>query len=152
MLVLDTARFKYPPFWVHIDSLYNSLNSVDSDNGKMRGIIVLSKKDTLTFGERDLFGQPKFGISINEIMPSSAPKVKTITDLTTDQLHSLLATLNSDSIKVHLFKFLHDLFKFCCIETKEIKGMRDHVKNIQEGSCCEKNKELTPSPVKEYEK
>jgi len=40
---MDTARFKYPPFWVNIDMLYDSLNSIDKDAGKKRGFIVLSK-------------------------------------------------------------------------------------------------------------
>ena len=43
-LVLDTARFKYPPFWVDFDMLSKSLASIDSDCGKNRGFIVVSKK------------------------------------------------------------------------------------------------------------
>ena len=29
VLILDTARYKYPPFWVDLEWLYNSLLSVD---------------------------------------------------------------------------------------------------------------------------
>lgn len=43
MLVLDTARFKYPPYWVDLDRLYDSVNSVDKDSGKKRGVLVVSK-------------------------------------------------------------------------------------------------------------
>jgi len=44
VLILETARFKYPPFWVDIKSLYDSLNSIDLDSNKYRGFVVLSKK------------------------------------------------------------------------------------------------------------
>jgi glutathione gamma-glutamylcysteinyltransferase len=44
VLVLDTARFKYPPFWVEIEMLYNSINSQDMDSNKRRGFLVVSKK------------------------------------------------------------------------------------------------------------
>lgn len=50
ILVLDTARFKYPPYWVDIDQLYNSVNSIDNNSGKKRGILVLSK-DQNTIGD-----------------------------------------------------------------------------------------------------
>ena len=43
VLILDTARYKYPPFWVDLEWLYRSLQSIDADNGKMRGFIVVSK-------------------------------------------------------------------------------------------------------------
>ena len=43
VLVLDTARFKYPPYWVDFDTLYESVNSIDKANGKKRGLLVLSK-------------------------------------------------------------------------------------------------------------
>jgi len=29
VLMLDTARFKYPPHWVDIDLLYDSIKSID---------------------------------------------------------------------------------------------------------------------------
>ena len=43
VLVMDTARFKYPPFWVDLEFLYNSIRSVDQDTNKMRGFIVVSR-------------------------------------------------------------------------------------------------------------
>lgn len=47
VLLLDTARFKYPPFWVDIDSLYVSVNTSDAENhDKRRGLIVVSKHQT----------------------------------------------------------------------------------------------------------
>jgi hypothetical protein len=42
--MLDTARFKYPPHWVNIKNLYESMSSIDPSTGKLRGLIVMSKK------------------------------------------------------------------------------------------------------------
>lgn len=43
VLLMDTARFKYPPFWVDIDQLFQSVRSLDKDINKMRGFIMVSK-------------------------------------------------------------------------------------------------------------
>lgn len=48
VLLLDTARFKYPPHWVDMSLLYDSMQSIDKDAQKPRGFIVLSKKLTRT--------------------------------------------------------------------------------------------------------
>lgn len=44
LLLLDTARFKYPPHWVDMDLLYDSMQTIDKDTQKPRGFIILSKK------------------------------------------------------------------------------------------------------------
>ena len=52
-LVLDTARFKYPPYWVDFDQLYDSINSFDIETGKKRGVLVLSKDPYKGWEKRD---------------------------------------------------------------------------------------------------
>lgn len=42
MLVLDSARFKYPPFFVTVQELWESLLPVDPETGKCRGYFVIS--------------------------------------------------------------------------------------------------------------
>lgn len=42
-LVLDTARFKYPAFWVSAKELWRSCESTDKDTGRSRGVITLSR-------------------------------------------------------------------------------------------------------------
>jgi glutathione gamma-glutamylcysteinyltransferase len=71
VLLMDTARFKYPPFWVQMDELYDSLQSLDKDSGKMRGFLVLSKKE------------PE-GSSLIKRLPTNTPKVRFMSDLTLD--------------------------------------------------------------------
>jgi hypothetical protein len=43
VLVLDVAKYKYPPVWMTVADLYKAINTIDSGSNKMRGIIVVSK-------------------------------------------------------------------------------------------------------------
>ncbi len=44
-LILDVARYKYPPVWVKTDELFAAMNTVDKDNqNKTRGFILVAKK------------------------------------------------------------------------------------------------------------
>lgn len=44
-LILDVARYKYPPVWVKTDELFAAMNTTDKDNeNKTRGFILISKK------------------------------------------------------------------------------------------------------------
>ena len=47
VLILDTARFKYPPHWVPLAQLYQAMASVDAVTGKARGFIKLAADDRL---------------------------------------------------------------------------------------------------------
>ncbi|MPY76701.1 MAG: glutathione gamma-glutamylcysteinyltransferase [Alphaproteobacteria bacterium] len=41
-LVLDVARYKFPPVWVTVADLFDAMNTLDTDSGKTRGFIVVS--------------------------------------------------------------------------------------------------------------
>jgi Phytochelatin synthase len=43
-LILDVARFKYPPHWVAADRLWNAMQSVDPSTGLARGWIVMRRR------------------------------------------------------------------------------------------------------------
>lgn len=44
-LILDVARYKYPPVWVKTVDLFGAMNTIDKDNdNKTRGYIVIAKK------------------------------------------------------------------------------------------------------------
>lgn len=43
VLVLDVAKYKYPPVWMTVADLYKAINTVDSGSNKTRGIVVVSK-------------------------------------------------------------------------------------------------------------
>lgn len=42
VLILDVAKFKYPPFWVNVNDLLGSIQTIDSDSGKSRGILLIN--------------------------------------------------------------------------------------------------------------
>ena len=41
-LILDVARFKYPPHWVPLKLLWEAMDSIDQSTGKRRGYIIFS--------------------------------------------------------------------------------------------------------------
>ena len=44
-LILDVARYKYPPVWVKTADLFGAMNTTDKDNdNKTRGYILIAKK------------------------------------------------------------------------------------------------------------
>ncbi|CAO2824343.1 unnamed protein product [Amaranthus hypochondriacus] len=45
VLILDVARFKYPPHWVPLTLLWDAMNTVDNDTGLYRGFMLLSKRE-----------------------------------------------------------------------------------------------------------
>jgi hypothetical protein len=43
-LILDVARYKYPPVWVRADELFAAMNTTDADNAnKTRGYVLIRK-------------------------------------------------------------------------------------------------------------
>lgn len=41
-LILDVARYKFPPVWVPAADLFDAMNTLDSESGQTRGFIVVS--------------------------------------------------------------------------------------------------------------
>jgi len=45
-LILDVARYKYPPVWVSAAGLYDAMNTPDADNdNKTRGFVLIARRD-----------------------------------------------------------------------------------------------------------
>jgi hypothetical protein len=42
-LILDVARFKYPPVWVKAETLWQAMDTVDDASGKTRGFVLISR-------------------------------------------------------------------------------------------------------------
>ncbi|GAA5805285.1 hypothetical protein HPULCUR_010800 [Helicostylum pulchrum] len=42
VLILDTARYKYPSYWCPIETLFESMNPIDVETGRPRGYFLLS--------------------------------------------------------------------------------------------------------------
>eukprot|EP00884_Botryococcus_braunii_P008284 jgi/Botrbrau1/17457/Bobra.0054s0046.2 len=45
VLILDTARFKYPPHWVPLTELYKAMGQIDRVTGRPRGYMILDAPD-----------------------------------------------------------------------------------------------------------
>ncbi|MBW4689808.1 MAG: phytochelatin synthase family protein [Komarekiella atlantica HA4396-MV6] len=43
-LIMDVSRYKYPPVWVKTTDLWKAMATTDSDSGKTRGFVFVSKK------------------------------------------------------------------------------------------------------------
>jgi hypothetical protein len=43
VLMLDVAKFKYPPAWLPLAELLPAMQNVDSDSGKSRGLVIVEK-------------------------------------------------------------------------------------------------------------
>lgn len=43
VLVLDVARFKYPPYWVPVDKLWTAMGPIDGETGLPRGYVMLRR-------------------------------------------------------------------------------------------------------------
>lgn len=42
-LVLDVARFKYPPHWIKLEALVEAMNTIDKDTRRKRGMLLIGK-------------------------------------------------------------------------------------------------------------
>jgi len=49
VLVLDVARFKYPPHWVSLPELFDSMEAIDESTGRSRGWHILERKERLVY-------------------------------------------------------------------------------------------------------
>jgi len=43
VLLLDVAKFKYPPVWIALTDLLAAVSTTDTDSGKSRGIVVVTQ-------------------------------------------------------------------------------------------------------------
>lgn len=43
VLILDVAKYKYPPAWVSISMLQQSISTIDTTSNKARGLVIVSK-------------------------------------------------------------------------------------------------------------
>ena len=43
VLILDVAKYKYPPAWVSISMLHQAIDTIDTVSNKARGLVIVSK-------------------------------------------------------------------------------------------------------------
>lgn len=52
VLILDVARFKYPPYWVSVQKVWEAMNTLDTVSGLTRGYMVLWRADSTTMPDQ----------------------------------------------------------------------------------------------------
>ncbi|WP_172636068.1 phytochelatin synthase family protein [Synechococcus sp. PCC 6312] len=45
VLILDVARYKYPPIWVSVQALWQAMGTIDPVSGKSRGFLVIRNRE-----------------------------------------------------------------------------------------------------------
>jgi hypothetical protein len=43
VLILDVAKYKYPPVWINIATLHQAIDTLDTTSNKSRGLVLVSK-------------------------------------------------------------------------------------------------------------
>ncbi|KAF9991395.1 hypothetical protein BGZ79_004564, partial [Entomortierella chlamydospora] len=124
VLVLDTARFKYPSYFVSVERLYKSLFPIDVETGTSRGYFLLSANPD----------QP--AISLCKI-----PKA------TTEHATASNAT-SAATVLTDLDAATKDLQKFSLNgDTTATPSAQDIVRNVNNTATSTSSGSYTPSPV-----
>ncbi|KAF8983936.1 hypothetical protein BGZ46_009173 [Entomortierella lignicola] len=90
VLVLDTARFKYPSYFVSVERLYKSLFPIDAETGASRGYFLLSANPD----------QPAISlckIPKSTVSPNKAPTITNL-DAATQDLQKLSLSTSASTI------------------------------------------------------
>lgn len=59
VLILDVARFKYPPYWVKLSELWEAMAAIDKQTNKARGYFILSSSKVETNVSESYFFEPQ---------------------------------------------------------------------------------------------
>eukprot|EP00903_Cladosiphon_okamuranus_P008074 g7788.t1 len=73
VLVMDTARFKHPPHWIPMETLWEAMKRIDNETGKPRGFMILEKAHNLshrlfTAKSTNYMDWPEAAAWVNEII------------------------------------------------------------------------------------
>ena len=60
VLMLDTARYKYPPRWIKVSSLFHSMNTTDTSVNLSRGYVVGKNLPTSIYIKKIILFKNKF--------------------------------------------------------------------------------------------
>lgn len=140
-MILDTARFKYPPYWVDIKDFYNSVSAMIKGHHKTRGLMVVSENiEDFTKLQIDELGYKKIGINLKSQMPESLIQIESIKEMSDDYFDSMIGAFVSDNVFLHILKYIHDLFLIYGVEKCHCFNMikekfENKIENV--GTCCE---------------
>lgn len=125
-LILDVARFKYPPHWVKVDVLYNALRYCDSVTKQPRGWIIL-RPDRSVPNASTLFVP---GMKMRKVVALIREQQRRRDDSSTNDIHRRLLTLVSDSTILE-----HDLRvcgSDCCMIDSHARSIAHVIREVEE--------------------
>ncbi len=97
-LVLDVARFKYPPFWVPVARLHAAMATTDPATGRSRGWIVLDRDGTSEGREwRIRCEEPGWRARVDALVAAVRARIADIQPTTTPALIDALRTHLTDA-------------------------------------------------------
>lgn len=82
-LILDVARFKYPPHWIPLTLLWEAMNTIDEATGCYRGFMIVSKFQKAPFLLYTLSGEHKNITSTAKFLIDDVPLLLTSESLST---------------------------------------------------------------------
>ncbi|CAI9107590.1 OLC1v1006977C1 [Oldenlandia corymbosa var. corymbosa] len=154
-LILDVARFKYPPHWVPLPLLWEAMNTIDEATGLHRGFMLISRLHRAPALLYTLSCKHESWVSIAKFLTEEVPVILTSDDLkgVKDVFASVFASLPSnfsDFIKwVAEVRRQEDANENLSEEERGRVAVKEEVlKQVQETSlykhvtdllCCEKS-------------
>ena len=82
VLVMDVARFKYPPYWVPVEEMWKAMRTLDPESRRSRGFFILSRspikrreEDSEEFTKIDT---PRFQNVISALLDPQCHRLKAI--------------------------------------------------------------------------
>ncbi|KAL0483107.1 glutathione gamma-glutamylcysteinyltransferase [Acrasis kona] len=124
VLLMDVARFKYPSYWVPVETLYDAMSGIDVDTGRSRGYFTITSNSSQE-GSRlyKLFSSNKVGWRQLTLM-MLAQVLPNLHNL--DSLNSLVYSLFEDTP--------HDiqdvLISYCDTLHSELLHCQDHKEEV----------------------
>ncbi|XP_048765523.2 glutathione gamma-glutamylcysteinyltransferase-like [Ostrea edulis] len=71
VLMLDTARFKYPPHWVSVELLWDAMHALDKSTGEPRGYLTVRQKTSSHVEQKNMLAlfklSPSFDIANSNV-------------------------------------------------------------------------------------
>ncbi|KAL4588035.1 hypothetical protein LXL04_000913 [Taraxacum kok-saghyz] len=166
VLVLDVARFKYPPHWVPLVLLWEAMNTIDESSGFRRGFMLISRLDRSPALLYTLSCKHESWIKIADYLIEDVPKLLSCNDVkdVKDVLAIVFKSLPSKNI-LEFIKWVaevrqrEDAGQTLTSEEKErlsikeeiLKQVQDtslhkHVTDLCKESCLEENSGTRCSP------
>jgi hypothetical protein len=119
VLILDVARFKYPPYWVPVEDLFKAMVPIDECTGKSRGFFVVSHEpsDSSNFVPSDI----STASSLVRHRFTEDERVAAI-------IEEVLLDRGNQKVKAAAAKFLHDVRIRLLTKDDDIHGLLNRIR------------------------